>query len=95
VGILDHLGGLFDDQIKYVFTNSVADAFAIGAIIMVIAAIIGDRFMVVHISRTKEITEVEDSDLMSHRPFGAWILFPPTSWVVLLLHCELRIQIWL
>ena len=59
VGILEHLGGLFDEQIKFVFTNSVADAFAVGTIILIAAAIIGYRFKIVHMSKTKEIIDIE------------------------------------
>ena len=62
VGILEHLGGLFDEQIKFVFTNAVADAFSVGAIILIIAAIIGYRFKIVHMSKTKEIIEVENKE---------------------------------
>ncbi len=62
VGILEHLGGLFDEQIKFVFTNSVADAFAVGTIILVAAAIIGYRFKIVHMSKTKEIIDIESKE---------------------------------
>ena len=62
VGILEHLGGLFDEQIKFVFTNAVADAFSVGAIILIIAAIIGYRFKIVHMSKTKELIEVENME---------------------------------
>jgi MFS family permease len=62
IGILEHLGGLFDQQIKYVFTNSVADAFSLGAIILIVAAIIGYRFKIVHMSKTKEIIDIEERE---------------------------------
>jgi MFS family permease len=62
VGILEHLGGLFDEQIKFVFTNAVADAFFMGAIILVVAAIIGYRFKIVHMSKTKEIIDIENKE---------------------------------
>ena len=62
IGILEHLGGLFDEQIKYVFTHSVADAFSLGAIILIVAAIIGYRFKIVHMSKTKEIIDVENKE---------------------------------
>ncbi len=62
VGILEHLGGLFDEQIKFVFTNSVADAFAVGTIILIAAAIIGYRFKIVHMSKTKEIIDIESKE---------------------------------
>jgi len=62
VGILEHLGEGFDAQIKFVFTNAVADAFAMGAIILIGAAIIGYRFKVVHMSKTKEIIDVENRE---------------------------------
>ena len=62
VGILEHLGGLFDAQIKFVFTNAVADAFFMGAIILIVAAIIGYRFKIVHMSKTKEIIDIENKE---------------------------------
>ena len=62
VGILEHLGEGFDDQIKFVFTHSVADAFAMGAIILIVAAIIGYRFKIVHMSKTKEIIDLENKE---------------------------------
>ncbi len=65
VGILEHLGelaGAFDEQIKFVFTHSVADAFALGTIILIVAAIIGYRFKIVHMSKTKEMIDVENKE---------------------------------
>ena len=65
IGILEHLGemgGIFDAQIKFVFTNSVADAFSLGAIILIVAAIIGYRFKVVHMSKTKKMMDVENEE---------------------------------
>ena len=62
IGILEHLGGLFDEQIKFVFTNSVAGAFSLGTIILIVAAIIGYRFKIVHMSKTKEIIDVENKE---------------------------------
>ena len=62
LGILEHLGGLFDEQIKFVFIHSVADAFSLGAIILIVAAIIGYRFKIVHMSKTKEIIDVENKE---------------------------------
>ena len=65
IGILEHLGeggGLFDEQIKFVFTNSVADAFSLGAIILVVAAIIGYRFKIAHMSKTKELLNIENEE---------------------------------
>ena len=62
IGILEHLGGLFDEQIKIVFTNSVAGAFSLGAIVLIVAAIIGYRFKIVHMSKTKEIIQVENKE---------------------------------
>ena len=62
LGILEHLGGLFDEQIKTVFTNSVAGAFSLGTIVLIIAAIIGYRFKIVHMSKTKEIIDLEKKE---------------------------------
>ncbi|MBE6524130.1 MAG: MFS transporter [Thermoplasmata archaeon] len=62
LGILEHLGGLFDEQIKFVFTNSVSGAFALGTIVLIMAAIIGYRFKIVHMSKTKEILDLENKE---------------------------------
>lgn len=62
LGILEHLGGLFDEQIKFVFTNSVSGAFALGTIVLIVAAIIGYRFKIVHMSKTKEILDLENKE---------------------------------
>ena len=62
IGILEHLGGLFDEQIKFVFTHSVADAFSLGAIVLIVAAIIGYHFKIVHMSKTKEIIDIEKKE---------------------------------
>jgi len=40
----------------------VAEAFAMGAIILIGAAIIGYRFKIVHMSKTKEIIDVENRE---------------------------------
>ncbi len=62
LGILEHLGGLFDEQIKFVFTNSVSGAFALGTIVLIVAAIIGYRFKIVHMSKTKEMLDLENKE---------------------------------
>jgi MFS family permease len=62
IGILEHLGEGFDDAIKTVFTNSVSDAFSFGAIILIVAAIIGYRFKIVHMNETKEIIDIEKKE---------------------------------
>lgn len=62
IGILEHLGEGFDELIKSVFTNAVADAFALGAIILIVAAIIGYRFKIVHMNKTKELIDFENKE---------------------------------
>ena len=62
IGILEHLGEGFDEQIKLVFTNSVSGAFALGTIVLIAAAIIGYRFKIVHMSKTKKIPDIEKEE---------------------------------
>ncbi|MBQ7702064.1 MAG: MFS transporter, partial [Candidatus Methanomethylophilaceae archaeon] len=62
IGILEHLGEGFDEQIKLVFTNSVSGAFALGTIVLIAAAIIGYRFKIVHMSKTKKIFDIEKEE---------------------------------
>jgi hypothetical protein len=62
IGILEHLGEGFDEQIRYVFTNSVAGAFSLGTIILIVAAIIGYRFKIVHMSKTKQLIDIEKEE---------------------------------
>lgn len=60
LGILDKLGemgGALDSAIKQIFTDSVAGAFFVGGLILLVAVFVAFRFKVVTIEQTKKIEE--------------------------------------